>query len=410
MMYSILRLSTLIFVMAIASPAVADSWPMPRAQMATSPDGQIRITIIPAPIDSQLAYFETEVEAQSSGKPVERQAPLATVEHLDASDGWIARSTFPLANQIAPVDMLVSDDGHLVTFDNWHSMGHGENVVVLYAPDGEITRSLSLADFLPENYIAALPMSVSSLHWRKEVAFSGGGRKVKIAVVIPHDGSRSREIVDFELDVSRGAIAPHNTSEWRLAEEKAALRLASIRASEEADLAFLRDPLVSPDTCETRDWYAYLREAFQRLTPDYLDNPIANTKVLFPPDHERFKNSLGWLREAIIDEADRGGDLAIAAPCSQPAMLETFAEVLFDIEAGTLAQSNLFVATEKSYHERIRQLFASTGAELFLIDVDQPIAQRPERVPGSPEADAAEREIGERQMAEVEAMMDELAE
>jgi hypothetical protein len=43
---------------------------------------------------------------------------------------------------VAPVSALVSEDGaYLITFDNWHSMGYGDDVVVLYRTDGTLIHS-----------------------------------------------------------------------------------------------------------------------------------------------------------------------------------------------------------------------------------------------------------------------------
>ena len=36
----------------------------------------------------------------------------------------------PLVNEVSPVDALVSDkDDYVITFDNWHSVGYGDDAV-----------------------------------------------------------------------------------------------------------------------------------------------------------------------------------------------------------------------------------------------------------------------------------------
>jgi hypothetical protein len=71
-----------------------------------------------------------------------------------------------LANALAPVSVLVSDSGkYVVTFDDWHAVGRGRNVVVIYGPKGKLVRKLALEDFLSPRQIGRLPISVSSTWW-----------------------------------------------------------------------------------------------------------------------------------------------------------------------------------------------------------------------------------------------------
>ena len=92
----------------------------------------------------------------------------------------------PLLNEAAPVEVVVADDGrHVVTLDEWFRLGFGPHVVVLYGHDGTPTRALSLDEFLPANYIAALPHSISSIHWRAAVRSSPDGRSARIPVAVP---------------------------------------------------------------------------------------------------------------------------------------------------------------------------------------------------------------------------------
>jgi hypothetical protein len=71
-----------------------------------------------------------------------------------------------LTNGIAPVSALVCDSGnYVVTLDNWHQVGRGDNVVVIYGPEGKLVRQLALSDFLTQEQINGLPVSVSSTWW-----------------------------------------------------------------------------------------------------------------------------------------------------------------------------------------------------------------------------------------------------
>lgn len=94
--------------------------------------------------------------------------------------------SYDLLNPIAPVDAYLLDDGRLLTFDNWHSMGYGE-VVVLYESTGEVIWQLELEDLLDEDLLYRVPTSVSSRWWRRrplELAFEGEEESRALAVTL----------------------------------------------------------------------------------------------------------------------------------------------------------------------------------------------------------------------------------
>jgi hypothetical protein len=70
-----------------------------------------------------------------------------------------------LQNPEAPVDLLLSDRGHFITFDNWHNLGFGK-VVTIYAPTGKLVRSYELNQLYSVAPLEKIPTSVSSRHWR----------------------------------------------------------------------------------------------------------------------------------------------------------------------------------------------------------------------------------------------------
>jgi mono/diheme cytochrome c family protein len=71
-----------------------------------------------------------------------------------------------LSNDVSPVHALVARDGqYVVTFDNWHSRGHGDNVVVIYGPKGQQIKKFGLLDFVDSALEQRLPLSVSSRWW-----------------------------------------------------------------------------------------------------------------------------------------------------------------------------------------------------------------------------------------------------
>jgi hypothetical protein len=70
-----------------------------------------------------------------------------------------------LPNPVSPVSALVSDEGFVITFDNWHNLGAGK-VVAIHGPDGRRVRSYELTELYPPARLGRIPQSVSSRPWR----------------------------------------------------------------------------------------------------------------------------------------------------------------------------------------------------------------------------------------------------
>jgi hypothetical protein len=104
-----------------------------------------------------------------SGAPT---GPAATAEfYRRASDrsyrpAWMVS----LVNPVAPIDAFLTDRGYLATLDNWHNMGYGQ-MVAFYAPTGALIRAYALADLFSVVEIDAMQKSVSSIWWRKQLAY-----------------------------------------------------------------------------------------------------------------------------------------------------------------------------------------------------------------------------------------------
>jgi hypothetical protein len=70
-----------------------------------------------------------------------------------------------LLNPIAPVDLLLSNSGYLITFDNWHNLGY-DKAVVIYGPTGKPVASWELEQLYTPDQLTSIKQSVSSRWWR----------------------------------------------------------------------------------------------------------------------------------------------------------------------------------------------------------------------------------------------------
>ncbi len=101
------------------------------------------------------------VSREQSGAPT--PAPRSTSARPIAHTG--SPPTSALLNPIAPVDLLLSNAGYLITFDNWHNLGYGK-AVAIYGPSGKPLASWQLEQLYTRDQLDAIKKSVSSRWWR----------------------------------------------------------------------------------------------------------------------------------------------------------------------------------------------------------------------------------------------------
>jgi len=82
---------------------------------------------------------------------------------------YAAKWTATLSNSVAPVSALVSDSGrYVVTFDNWHQVGYGNDVVAVYdGSNGKPLLKYRLEDLLNNEELCQVKCSVSSRWWAR---------------------------------------------------------------------------------------------------------------------------------------------------------------------------------------------------------------------------------------------------
>lgn len=348
------------------SPARADSWVALHRAVYTSGNGAWRLVVTPA----------------APGDPPAGRGPSeGRLERRGPGRRWTVQWRRTLVNELAPAAALVSDDGRfIVTFDNWYSMGHGGNVVVIYDAAGALIRSFRLVDLLPADYVEAIPHSVSSILWSGgSHRFSAGGDSLLLEVATPSermfDGPGP---VTLEVALASGRPVPPAGPAWERALAATARVRALQRGAQARELAFMTDPLLGPAAGSRRQWEGYLYEAFARLDPAWeAGSPlVAALDAPGDPDYRTFLPFIGiWLS----GPPEPGRTLLFGSPDEED-LFRVLAGQVGRMRPGRLRGVKVYIAAHDALWPRIAALFAPTGAELVQLDPTEPIQQRPERL------------------------------
>lgn len=381
---SLFRLVAALTALLWSAHVAADTWMPPDTETYFSPDKKVRLTITPGEDTHPTSQFLKKAgQTPSSPQP---SAWGLLERKIDSK--WEVVWNQPLINKIAPVNALTTKSGrYVVTFDNWYGTGRGNHVVVIYGPDGSMIRSLGLEDFLPADYIKALPRSISSVEWSGRHRISADEKNLILKVIMPAEfGARGPDrFVDVRIDLATGQPLPLRGRAWERALAQASRALATIREAEAKALAARIAPLIGPSTTEEPDWHQYLEEAFFRLDPDWEEGYPAK-QILRSPTARDYEPSEKWLREELLSRP-AARVISIASPASPGNLVKVLTEIGRKIEPGALKESRIYVAVEPAYHDRITTALAPTGAALILLDPAQPIPQRKERLPEPEPAD-----------------------
>lgn len=368
----------------VASPCLADSWLPAKSETYLSPDKTYRVRVVPREIESALAYFSDKVHKRepAGGPKGQRQTrATATIEHLSPDGTWVKTWSGSLTNEVAPVFVLIADGGHyLVTFDNWHSMGYGPNVVAIHDDQGRLIRTLSLNDVVSDEYVSALRHSVSSIWWRGEPHF-GPGDTLIIPIVVPQetrDGD-SETYVDAVFRLSDGALLNKASPDWQSAQASAA-HVAQLKRAydEEAKQAFIA-PLLGPKENTELAWHGYLREAFYRSTPNWREDSTSTTVLRDPADPE-YAASEGWVRDALLSLDYEHGTMSFASIAPFDFFVARLKTILAEAKPGKLKGSKVYVVAPIGALPMFKAMFAKTGAQVFVFDPQIPIPQRQDRL------------------------------
>lgn len=140
----------------MATVAFADDWVGPQVSGVASPNGKILVRVVPG-------NSMGEVEGFADSPRGERAHAL--YYRLDGKEKLTLFQEVILENPVAPVFYVVTNQGAIVTFDNWHNVGMGK-VIVIYSPAGKVLKSHTLTELYTKAEVAKMPRSVSSIWWR----------------------------------------------------------------------------------------------------------------------------------------------------------------------------------------------------------------------------------------------------
>ena len=148
---------TLLLLLALTAPvARADSWPGPVTKEAFSASREYFVRVIPGESLGDTYGFIGMKKGRYASAEFYRRAE-------DRSYRLVAEAS--LLNPIAPVELFVSNEGHLAAVDNWHNIGYGK-VLAIYDARGQVIRAYELKDLFREREINAFRRSESSIYWR----------------------------------------------------------------------------------------------------------------------------------------------------------------------------------------------------------------------------------------------------
>jgi hypothetical protein len=361
-------LAVLLVVLAGTGLRVAaDSWSPPSKQITLSVDKSFRVTIIPSPVNARS--FEDEEAA--AGRSTARRTPIARVERRNSAGSWSLVWRKPLVNRIAPTRALLSRDGtRLVTFDNWGSVGYGDDVVVIYDERGELVRKLSLEQILPLAYVSHLPRSISSRWWGRDHHLVDRDRFVELQVVPPGDELHdSRAVVTLRIRLADGAVQPGSGEVWQRAVAMADALQVERQAKWDRFRAMRAGPLTAPTTADTMAWQLYLVELAERTRRE--DEGWGQAMVLAAPGEtdghykaeditkaiERYDSTAKYLARLLLFASPTSDRLAtLLAPRLQARRGESL-KGLRIVFVGTAAEG-----------QRIAEAAHATGADLLLVD------------------------------------------
>jgi Gram-negative bacterial TonB protein C-terminal len=193
----------LCFTLGLFVAIKADTWTLPTEKSYCSENKKYCLKVKPKELKSQLSYFQDKEDGKENAG-ADKNVKDNYCEGVFSSKGkklWKMR----LDNEVAPVSALISDNGdYVITFDNWHGVGYGDNVVAIYdGSSGKLIKKMGLDGFLTESDIYNLPASTSSIQWHGTHQIDYGKKQLILKVVKP---GKKEEFFDVHVDLTNGAV------------------------------------------------------------------------------------------------------------------------------------------------------------------------------------------------------------
>lgn len=182
------------------SSLFADQWLLPQEQSYISQNAMYRFTVMPRTLESAGKYW---AEKRTNQKPGQLQGGLDAcwgVLEKKIDGGYQLIWKQELDNNVAPVSVLISNSGqYVVTFDNWHEVGYGDNVIVIYNEKGQLKKKYPLEDIMSANESGRIWQSTSSRNWGYNHYIDSEKEQLVLRLYIFHD-ERARSLTAQQLD------------------------------------------------------------------------------------------------------------------------------------------------------------------------------------------------------------------
>lgn len=371
------------------SPSIAahaDSWLPPETRTYLSEDATFKLTIIPKNIGSALEYFDQKVANDPTLEI--GYLPAGILERSDAQGGWTELWHTQLVNEVSPVSAVISEDGEYVaTFDNWHSMGWGDDVIAVYGKGGSTLYTYSLTDLIPDYYLKSLPRTVSSLNWscwsdtvpERNHRFLEDKQALIVSLRVPTKERRNAtECVDLAISLTDGKVRTNDPAFQNVLPSVQEVFQIQDQARQARDDAF-RAPLFPPKDPESRRLHQYLVEAFFRISPSYADGYPA-TKLVRSETSPDYDKSMRWLTEGLLSRPSSTSPIMVATPDQTEDLIAALKFAMSEVPEGHLSNSQIYVLAPKVFKDEIEEIISYSGAELVLLDPSIGIPQRQERL------------------------------
>ena len=174
---------------------LADDWPGQQVMNIFSDDGSHFVRILPGEsLGDTFGFAGAAKGAYAKAELYERQP----------NRSYALVADIQLVNPIGPIEAMLANSGHLITFDNWHNAGYGK-VIALYDPRGKLIKAYELEQLYDEARLGKIPMSISSRWWRcRHMGWVDPPQQTKVFVFEHLGGNFAFRFADGGFEYSPG--------------------------------------------------------------------------------------------------------------------------------------------------------------------------------------------------------------